>query len=252
MLCLASATSLGYRANSLRPCGGVPGAGESPLSTRPIFSAKSTRKSAANSSRSCGTGTASIVVAGAVLVVAGVGGLARLRVVGGQEGRRSRRAFEAAITLSRRRQACRGRGGVRQDRRRRHVRLSPARALPRSGRAGPAAIPRPRSRPTRRSPPTALSARCCRTWPRCAPARCSIDAGTYRRGAAAARAADRPDRTFRHTARELLALSAWRAGDGAATKRWFDMMTTDRADAVRNPHARRDADGARSPSESKS
>jgi hypothetical protein len=37
-------------------------------------------------------------------------------------------------------------------------------------------------------------------------------------------AANRP---FRHTARELLALAAWRAGDTAAAKRWFDMISTD-------------------------
>lgn len=37
-------------------------------------------------------------------------------------------------------------------------------------------------------------------------------------------AADRP---FRHTARELLALGAWRAGDQAAAKRWIDMITAD-------------------------
>jgi hypothetical protein len=36
-----------------------------------------------------------------------------------------------------------------------------------------------------------------------------------------------PDRTFRHTARELLALAAWQAGDAATAKRWFDMITTD-------------------------
>ena len=36
-----------------------------------------------------------------------------------------------------------------------------------------------------------------------------------------------PDRAFRHTARELLALAAWRTGDTAAAKRWFDMITTD-------------------------
>jgi hypothetical protein len=36
-----------------------------------------------------------------------------------------------------------------------------------------------------------------------------------------------PDRAFRHTARELLALAAWRTGDQAAAKRWFDMITTD-------------------------
>ena len=36
-----------------------------------------------------------------------------------------------------------------------------------------------------------------------------------------------PDSTFRHTARELLAFAAWRAGDQGAAKRWFDMITTD-------------------------
>jgi hypothetical protein len=35
------------------------------------------------------------------------------------------------------------------------------------------------------------------------------------------------DRTFRHTAREFLVLAAWRAGDTAAAKRWFDMVMTD-------------------------
>ncbi len=34
-------------------------------------------------------------------------------------------------------------------------------------------------------------------------------------------------RPFRHTARELLALSAWRTGDRAAAKRWFDVIATD-------------------------
>lgn len=34
-------------------------------------------------------------------------------------------------------------------------------------------------------------------------------------------------RTFRHTARELLALSAWKAGDVAAARKWTDMIMTD-------------------------
>jgi hypothetical protein len=37
-------------------------------------------------------------------------------------------------------------------------------------------------------------------------------------------AANRP---FRHTARELLALGAWRIDDQAAAKRWFDLIATD-------------------------
>ena len=32
---------------------------------------------------------------------------------------------------------------------------------------------------------------------------------------------------YRHSARELLALAAWRAGDVAAAKRWFDLILTD-------------------------
>jgi hypothetical protein len=35
------------------------------------------------------------------------------------------------------------------------------------------------------------------------------------------------ERAFRHSARELLALSAWRSGDLAAARRWLEMMTTD-------------------------
>jgi hypothetical protein len=37
------------------------------------------------------------------------------------------------------------------------------------------------------------------------------------------------DHTFRHTARELLALAAWRAGDAATAKHWIDMISTDPA-----------------------
>jgi len=36
-----------------------------------------------------------------------------------------------------------------------------------------------------------------------------------------------PASTFRHTARELLALSAWRANDTAAARQWLDVITND-------------------------
>jgi hypothetical protein len=36
-----------------------------------------------------------------------------------------------------------------------------------------------------------------------------------------------PGATFRHSARELLALSAWRANDAAAARQWLDMITLD-------------------------
>jgi hypothetical protein len=54
-----------------------------------------------------------------------------------------------------------------------------------------------------------------------------IDAGNYPDAQRLLEPLSQPDRTFRHTARELLALSAWRQGDGAGTKRWFDMLATD-------------------------
>ena len=37
----------------------------------------------------------------------------------------------------------------------------------------------------------------------------------------------KPDATFRHTARELLALSAWRANDTSAARQWLDMIAND-------------------------
>ncbi len=40
-------------------------------------------------------------------------------------------------------------------------------------------------------------------------------------------AAAAPDATFRHTARELLALSAWRANDAAAARQWLDLIAND-------------------------
>ena len=40
-------------------------------------------------------------------------------------------------------------------------------------------------------------------------------------------AATKPDATFRHTARELLALSAWRANDITSARQWLDMIAGD-------------------------
>jgi hypothetical protein len=40
-------------------------------------------------------------------------------------------------------------------------------------------------------------------------------------------AAAAPEATFRHSARELLALSAWRANDTAATRQWLDLIAND-------------------------
>jgi len=42
-----------------------------------------------------------------------------------------------------------------------------------------------------------------------------------------AEAAAAPGATFRHSARELLALSAWRANDTSAARQWLDMIAND-------------------------
>jgi hypothetical protein len=46
-------------------------------------------------------------------------------------------------------------------------------------------------------------------------------------------AATEPSRSFRHTARELLALSAWRNHELAAARKYLDMITGDRSRNVR-------------------
>jgi hypothetical protein len=40
-------------------------------------------------------------------------------------------------------------------------------------------------------------------------------------------AATKPEATFRHSARELLALSAWRVNDTTAARQWLDMIAND-------------------------
>jgi hypothetical protein len=48
------------------------------------------------------------------------------------------------------------------------------------------------------------------------------------------------DGAFRHSARELLALSAWRANDATATRQWLDMIAND-GDTPPGPRSRAEA-----------
>jgi hypothetical protein len=54
-----------------------------------------------------------------------------------------------------------------------------------------------------------------------------LDAETYPNMLQRLEVATKPNATFRHTARELLALSAWRANDTAAARQWLDMIASD-------------------------
>lgn len=54
-----------------------------------------------------------------------------------------------------------------------------------------------------------------------------VDTAPYAQMAAKLEPLTGPDRMFRHSARELLALSAWKAGDPGAARKWTDMMMSD-------------------------
>jgi hypothetical protein len=53
-------------------------------------------------------------------------------------------------------------------------------------------------------------------------------------------AAAAPEATFRHSARELLALSAWRANDATAARKWLDLIAND-ADTPQGMRSRAEA-----------
>jgi hypothetical protein len=56
-----------------------------------------------------------------------------------------------------------------------------------------------------------------------------VDTAPYSQMAAKLEPLTSQDRMFRHSARELLALSAWKGGDTGAARRWTDMMMADPA-----------------------
>jgi hypothetical protein len=56
-----------------------------------------------------------------------------------------------------------------------------------------------------------------------------IDSGTFADARQRLEPLAAADHTFRHTARELLALAAWRAGDTASAKRWIETIDGDAA-----------------------
>jgi hypothetical protein len=54
-----------------------------------------------------------------------------------------------------------------------------------------------------------------------------LDSASYADLQARLEPASAADRPFRHTARELLAVAAWRSGDLATARRWIDMIMAD-------------------------
>ncbi len=54
-----------------------------------------------------------------------------------------------------------------------------------------------------------------------------VETATYPDMLARLESSAAPGATFRHTAREMLALSAWRANDTTAARKWLDMIAND-------------------------
>ena len=54
-----------------------------------------------------------------------------------------------------------------------------------------------------------------------------LETSTYPNMLQRLESATAPTSTFRHTARELLALSAWRANDATAARQWLDLIVND-------------------------
>ena len=184
---------------------------------------KLTKKSVANSSRSCGIAIRSIIVAGALLIVVGGRRLARLSISG------STKRQPPPAPPSKRPSTCPSRTNMPRPKRPSPSSRPTRRAATACWRA---CAPRPNSRQAIRRPRRSSSTTPSRADPgvgavgagsRQDPCRrpSAVDTAPLCRDPPAAGAADeRRPRTFRHTARELLASSAWRAKDVAAARQW--------------------------------
>ena len=91
----------------------------------------------------------------------------------------------------------------------------------------PTAIRRPLPSCSTSLPPIAAFPPSSRIWRRIRAAGLLLDTASYQNMVERLEPSTGPGATFRHEARELLALSAWRANDVAATRQWLDMIALD-------------------------
>lgn len=167
-----------------------------------------------------------LIVAAALLVVLGVGGWRGYEYWEGQKAAESGTAFEAAVTLAEAGKQAEARaefGKVAKEGSGGYRTLARFRDTAELGKLNPAAA-------VKEYDALAADGSIGRTLQDLAVVRgAMIDVDTAPLAELAAKlepltAAGRP---FRHSARELLALAAWRANDQAAAKRWFDLIATD-------------------------
>ena len=167
-----------------------------------------------------------LIVAAALLVVLGVGGWRGYEYWENQKAAESGSAFEAAVTLAEAGKQAEARaefGKVAKEGSAGYRTLARFRDTAELGKLNPAAA-------VKEYDALAADGSIGRTLQDLAVVRgAMIDVDTAPLADLAAKlepltAAGRP---FRHSARELLALAAWRANDQAAAKRWFDLIATD-------------------------
>ena len=167
-----------------------------------------------------------LIVAAALLVVLGVGGWRGYEYWENQKTAESGSAFEAAVTLAEAGKQAEARaefGKVAKEGSAGYRTLARFRDTAELGKLNPAAA-------VKEYDALAADGSIGRTLQDLAVVRgAMIDVDTAPLADLAAKlepltAAGRP---FRHSAREILALAAWRANDQAAAKRWFDLIATD-------------------------
>ena len=201
------------------------------------------RKFGANSSRSCGSAISTSSSQSVLLVVVGVGGWRVYEWQQVQQAAELGTLFESAITLAdagKHDEAETIFGQIAEDGTpayRTLARLRQAAALAQSQSDGG---DRDLSADRRRHQRRAGAARSCVSARRRAAdrRRLYIDARKLLEPLA------QPGRDFRHAARELLALAAWKAGDRPGAMKWYAAILTDPETPASVADARRDADRA--------
>ncbi|HVV40180.1 MAG TPA: tetratricopeptide repeat protein [Nitrobacter sp.] len=167
-----------------------------------------------------------LIVAVAVLIIAGVGGWRGYEYFQAKKAAAAGSAFEAAVTLADQKKYAEAEAAFTKV-----AATAPAgyRNLARLRAAGEAAQQDPKAAVKLYDGISADSSVSSeeRDLARIRAAALLVDTETYNNMLQRLESATTPASTFRHTARELLALSAWRANDATAARKWLDMISED-------------------------
>jgi hypothetical protein len=166
------------------------------------------------------------IIAGALLIIASVGGWRGYQYVEARKAAEAGAAFDKAVELSEANKHAEAEAGFAE--------------LAANGPAGYRVLARLRMATEVASRDPAAAAKlfdevtadrsvdaAARDLARIRAAQLLLETTTYPNMKERLEAAAAPGSTFRHTARELLALSAWHANDAAATRQWLDLIAND-------------------------